>query len=135
MTASYEYDGNSAVLSALFHSEEDARAGNPYNTTFRLSVRSDGFSSTGEWECDIAALRAFAEELEGLLSFQRQRAELADLGYGSSLTFAAADRLGHIRVSGTLVGFHGVQRLRFEFMGDQTALGPFLKELRALLGE
>lgn len=135
MTASYEYDGNSAVLSAFFHSEEDARAGSTYNTTFRLSVRSDGFSGTGEWECDIAALRAFAEELEGLLSFQRQRAELADLGYGSSLTFAAADRLGHIRVSGTLVGLHGVQRLRFEFMGDQTALGPFLKELRALLGE
>ena len=133
--ASFTQEGNYVKISSFFHSPEDARAGNPYNTTFRLSVCSDGFSGTGEWECDIAALRAFAEELEGLLSFQRQRAELADLGYGSSLTFAAADRLGHIRVSGTLVGFHGVQRLRFEFTGDQTALGPFLKELRALLGE
>lgn len=135
MAASCFQDGNYVKISSFFHSPEDARAGNPYNTTFQLSVCSDGFSGTGEWECDISVLRAFAREVEELYCFQRERAELRDMGYGSTLTFSAADRLGHIRVGGTLLGLHGVQSLRFEFLGDQTALGPFVKELEALLQE
>ena len=135
MVVSCPWDGNYVKISAFFHSREDARAGNPYNTTFQLSVCSDGFSGTGEWECDIGALRAFAGELEELYRFQRERAELRDMGYGSTLTFSAADRLGHIRVGGTLFGLHGVQSLRFEFLADQTVLGSFVKELEALLQE
>ena len=135
MAACFAQDGNCVEISSFFHSAEDARAGNPYNTTFRLSVCSDGFSGTGEWECDIAALCAFARELEELYRFQREEAELGDAGCSSTLTFAAADRLGHIRVRGTLIGLHGVQRLRFEFLADQTALAPFVRELKALCGE
>lgn len=132
--ASFTQEGNYVKISSFFHSPEDARAGSPYNTTFRLSVCSDGFSGTGEWECDIAALRAFARALEELYRFQRERAELRDVGYGSVLALEG-DRLGHIRVGGTLVGLHGVQSLRFEFTADQTALGPFGTELAALLRE
>ena len=134
VAASFTQEGNYVKISSFFHSPEDARAGNPYNTTFRLSVCSDGFSGTGEWECDIAALRAFAREVEELYRFQRERAELRDVGYGCFLALEG-DRLGHIRVGGTLVGPHGVQSLRFEFLADQTALGPFGTELAALLRE
>ena len=135
VAASFTQEGNYVKISSFFHSPEDARAGNPYNTTFQLSVCSDGFSGTGEWECDIAALRAFAREVEELYRFQRERAELRDMGYGSTLAVASADRLGHIRVGGTLVGPRGDQSLRFEFLADQTALGPFGTELAALLRE
>ena len=135
MAASCFQDGNYVKISSFFHSLEDARAGNPYNTTFQLSVCSDGFSGTGEWECDISVLRAFDREVEELYRFQRERAELRDMGYGSTLTFSAADRLGHIRVGGTLFGLHGVQSLQFEFLADQTALEPFGTELAALLRE
>ena len=135
LTASFSQNGNYVELSSFFHSREDARAGNPYNTAFRLSVGSDGFSGVGEWECDMAALRAFARELEELYRFQRERAELRDMGCGSTLVFSAADRLGHVQVGGTLFGLHGVQSLRFEFTADQTALGPFVAELEALLRE
>ena len=133
LTASFTQDGNYVEHSSFFHSRQDARAGNPYNTTFQLSVCSDGFSGTGEWECDMAALHTFARELEELYRFQRERAELRDMGCGSTLVFSAADRLGHIRVGGTLFGLHGVQSLRFEFTADQTALGPFGTELEAFL--
>lgn len=135
MALGFVQDGNRVEIASFFHSAEDARAGNPYNTEFQISVCSDGFSGEGEWECDIAALRTFAEELGQLYRFQREGAKLSDLGYGSSLVFAAADRLGHIRVSGTLIGLHGVQRLRFEFLADQTALAPFVTQLKALCGE
>ena len=133
MSARFAQDGNEISISAFCHHAEEARSGNPYNTTFWMHVVSDDFSGAGEWECDIRALGVFAEELEELYRFRRSQVTFLDIGYGSRLRFTAADRTGHIQVDGTLFGSARVHSLTFEFLADQTTLGRFVQELRKLL--
>gem|GEM_PF-2782870 len=43
--------------------------------------------------------------------------------------------MGHITVSGKLVSNdHWMQKLDFNFKTDQTALGPFIKDLDVIMG-
>ena len=115
------------------HYPAEAAAGNPYNTGFQMRVRSEEhFTGQGVWECDIAEFRVFVRELEEMARFRRTAAELLDIGYASRVRFQM-DRLGHIKVDGTIYGSGRVQSVTFEWRADQTALGPFLKGLTKLL--
>lgn len=114
----------------------------PYNTGFKVHVRSDGenaygesweeFSGTGAWECDIKDFRTFVAQMEKMYQLCTEQVVLEDIAYGGKLCFDL-DRAGHIRVGGTLFGAHGDQSLNFVFLGDQTALGPFVDELKEFL--
>ena len=115
------------------HAPAEAAAGNPYNTTFQMRVQAEEhFSGQGVWECDIAQFRVFVRELEEMAQFRRETVELLDIGYASRIRFQM-DRLGHIKVDGTIYGSGRVQSVTFEWRADQTALDPFLKGLTKLL--
>lgn len=120
----------------------DWEGNDPYSTVFKVRARSNGeddygergeeFSGAGSWECGIKEVRAFVGQLEEMDQLRGKYAELEDFSYGSSLRFEL-DRKGHIQVSGTLFGAHGDQSLNFAFLGDQTALGPFVDGLKEFL--
>lgn len=132
MEAGFVFGKNEVKIVHFSYYADDAIAGNPYNTAFQVHVVSDGFSGMGEWECDIKDFRQFVKSLEEMAQFQVWQADFTDIGYGSRLRFALT-RTGHIQVSGLLYGAAAIQRLQFEFSGDQTALSPFIKGLKALL--
>ena len=124
LTAALTFGENRLCIDDLRHYAEDAAAGNPYNTAFRLTVHSGEFAGSGPFECDIAALRRFAGEIEELYTFRREKADLADLEYGSRLTLHIS-KTGRLTVSGTVIGRIAEQSLAFTFDADQTALLPF----------
>lgn len=132
MEARFVFGKNEVKIVHFSYYADDAIVGNPYNTTFQVHVVSDGFSGMGEWECDVANVRRFVTELEKMEQFRVWQVDFTDIGYGSRLRFVLT-RTGHIQVSGLLYGAAAIQRLQFEFSGDQTALSPFIKGLKALL--
>lgn len=132
MEARLSFGNNALTVSRLSYSPQDAESGNPCNTSFRLAVASDGFSGAGEWVCAVADLVRFTAALEAMEGLRPRRAELLDRGYGSRLALEL-DKRGHIHLSGLLYGPAAEQRLQWGFTADQTALGPFVRGLRAIL--
>ena len=129
MEASFVFDGNYVKIFDFFF---DGVEWSDFDTSFKMAVRSGGFAGEGSWECGIGRFRTFVEALEEMYQLHTDRAELSDFCYDSHIAFAL-DRLGHIRVKGTLFGEHGDQHVAFEFTADQTVLASFVKELRELL--
>lgn len=115
----------------ICHSPEDARLSS-YNTECYVKVVSGEFSGLGEWECDWKDILRFTEELEEMYQFRRREVEFRDIDWGNWLKFTL-DRTGHIEISGLLRGRDGgTHTLTFEFRTDQTALAPFLRQLKEL---
>ena len=109
----------------------DRESNDPYGTEFKVRVCSNGEDNYGEM-CGIEEVRNFVGQLDEMNHLQGKHAEIKDVSYGGRLCFNL-DRMGHVQVSGTLFGVYGIQSLKFEFTGDQTALGPFLDGLRECL--
>lgn len=123
MTAALIFGENRLCIDDFRHYAEDAAAGNPYNTFFRLSVRSGEFAGSGPFACDIADFRRFAGEIAELYRFCRECAELSDTEYGSRLALCM-NKTGRLTVSGTVIGSAAEHTLSFTFTADQTALPP-----------
>lgn len=132
MTAALIFGENQLRIDSFRHYAEDAAAGNPYNTFFRLTVRSGDFAGSGPFACDIADFRRFAGEIAGLYRFFRESAELADTEYGSRISLRI-NRTGQLTVSGTVLGSAAKHTLKFTFTADQIALPPFCTALDGLL--
>lgn len=111
----------------ICYSPEDAVDGNPYNTACQLKVISGEFAGAGGWECDWQDFIRFSVELEQLYYFQCQEVEFRDIEWGNWVKFAI-DKLGGVTVSGHLYGVS--QTLEFEFRADQTALQPFVQQIK-----
>lgn len=110
------------------YSPKDAMEG-CYNTACYVKAVSGEFSGLGDWECDWKDLLRFGEELAELYCFQRNEVEFQDIEWGSELKFTLT-KLGHIVISGYLR--HYDHTLAFEFRTDQTALKPFLQQMKQL---
>ncbi len=121
--------GNLLAFRDICHSPGEAHAGNPYNTVCQLKVVSGEFAGVGEWECDWQDVHTFVQELERLYHFQRQEVEFRDIEWGNWLKFQM-DRTGHVTVTGRLYGGMSMQTLEFHFRTDQSALQPFLQQMR-----
>lgn len=132
MEARFLFLENEVKIFDFFHSADDAAAGNPYNTTFQMSIVSNGFAGKGRWDCDIKDFRQFVTELDKMRQFQTVQVNLLDLGYASHICFQMT-HTGHICVAGVLFGPMATQQVTFEFLADQTVLSLFTKELRLLL--
>lgn len=132
MEARFQFQENEIKIFNFSHFTLDAEAGNPYNTTFQMSIASNGFAGKGEWECDIKEFRQFVKGLEEMAQLQTVQVDLRDTGYASHICFKMA-HTGHICVTGVLFGPMKTQQVTFEFFADQTVLSPFTKELRLLL--
>ena len=133
MIANLTYENNHIAIGEFCYHEADAKGGNPYNTTFRLSVRSGGFAGEGDWECDIRKFRMFVDDLQKLYAFQAENAHLDDIGYGGHICFSM-DHTGHLEISGVIYGVAMEQYLKFCFNADQTVLKTFANKLAALPG-
>ena len=131
MVAKLVYGDHYIALREFRHYEEDAKGGNPYNTTFVLSVCSGAFRGEGYWECDIREFRAFIEELQKLYTFRGQNACLRDIGYGGNISFSM-DHVGHMEISGEIYGNAMKHYLKFCFHADQTVLKDFADALATL---
>lgn len=131
-TAKLEYCGNFLEICHFSHSKADAEAGNPYNTTLHIRVKSGEFCGVGFCECDIKEFCRFVRELGEMYEFQRSCAVFDDICYGSEVTFES-DRTGHLTVSGIVHGRGMIHSLKFEFAADQTVLPGFIKSINELL--
>lgn len=129
MEASFVFNQDYVKISDLV---VDGETRNPYDTSFRIAVRSGDFAGVGNWECGIENLRDFVNNLEEMCQLHITQTELLDNAYGSYISFVM-DRLGHLCVRGTLFGEHKAQHIEFEFTADQTVLRTFLEELRQLM--
>ena len=128
--ARLEYARDGLEITEFRHFKEDEAYGNPYNCTFDLHVRSGNFTGYAEGcEYDYKELQRFTRQLEDLYLFKTDRVELKEIGYGSTVLFEG-DGVGHISISGTLFGHAKRQVLQFEFTVDQTALPPFIDQLK-----
>jgi len=115
-------------------SDEDYRAGSPYNTTLNVTVQSDPFAGESVFEIDIADFCAFTRELNDLYNNLRGKALLSDIGNGSSVEFEVINRLGHIEARGQLFGYNMSHSMTFAFRVDQTDLQAFAQNLHADFG-
>ncbi len=123
------YGADSLTLEDICYYPEDAVNGNPYNTICQVEVVSGGFAGAGEWEFDWTKFLHFVAEVEELYRFQRPEVELLDICYGSRVKLTM-DKTGKLTVSGKLYGDTMGQVLEFQFPADQTALEPFLRQLK-----
>lgn len=125
------YGENLLAFRDICHSPEDARLGS-YNTECYVKVVSGEFTGLGGWECDWKDILRFAEEIEEMCEFRRREVEFRDIDWGNWLKFTL-NKTGHIEISGLLRGRDsGAHTLTFEFRTDQTALAPFLRQLKGL---
>jgi len=132
MNPRIEDRGNYIEIVDFYHSLDDERAGNPYNCTFDIRVRSGGFSGrTDGCEYDYKEWKRFIESLEQLISFEIKKVSLIEICVGNHIEFVC-DRTGHIIISGEIGSDAGSHFLKFEFRTDQTALQPFIRELKKL---
>lgn len=125
------YGADLLAFQDICYSPEDAVGGNPYNTVCRVKVVSGEFSGLAEWEFDWEKFLRFAKELEQLYYFQCQEVELQDIGYGSWVRFTL-HKTGQLMICGLLYGDAREHTLEFAFRADQTALKPFLQQLKQL---
>jgi len=116
-------------ISDISISDEDYNAGNPYNTTLSVKIKSGEFTGRGSFELDIADFCTFAKELFGLYTNLSGKVLLRDIGYGSLMDFEAVDKIRHIQISGEIFGYASVHSVKFEFRVDQTELRLFCKRL------
>ncbi len=71
MNPRIEDRGNYIEIVDFYHSLDDERAGNLYNCSFDIRVRSGGFSGrTDGCEYDYKEWKRFIESLEQLISFE-----------------------------------------------------------------
>ena len=131
MEAILEYCGNRIEIFDFYHSIEDEKSGNPYNSFFTVRVKSGLFSGEGGWEIDYKAFRQFIAALRDVTDFKADEAVLPDYCYGSTLRFVG-DGLGHIKVSGTVYGEARVHSVTFSFPTDQTVYASFLRALEGI---
>ena len=126
---------NSAIKIDDIHIyDEQYKAGNPYNTSINVMVRSGCFSGAGTFELDIANFCTFSRELYDLYNNLSGTVKLNDICYGAFLQFEPLDRLGHIQISGQVFGDGTVHSVEFEFRIDQTELRSFSSGLYADFG-
>ncbi len=133
MNARFEFGANFLEISNFNCCSEEAKRGNQYNTMFDLRVQSmDGrFAGVGDFECDFKQVAQFAAELEEMYDLKRSSVRLESLvGYEQEFELIM-QRTGKITVYGTITNFD--HSMEFEFEADQTALPPFIKQLRELL--
>lgn len=133
MNARFEFGKNFLEIANFRHYSADAVGGNPYNTVFDLRVQSmDGrFVGVGDFECDIKQIAQFAAELEEMYDLKRNSVKLESLiGYDQEFELIM-QKTGQITVYGTITNF--THSMEFEFEADQTALPPFIRQLREML--
>ena len=123
--------GNRIEIFDFVHWVEDERAGNPYNSSFTIRVRSGLFSGEGQCVTDYKAFKRFIAALRDVTDCRADEAFLEDYDYGGSIRFVG-DRLGHIEVSGTVCGEAGSHSVTFSFPTDQTVYAPFLRALEMM---
>ena len=122
---------NSLVISDFQYHQEDAEAGNPYNTTFTIAVVSEQFSGVSKCEYDIKEFAKFASQINELYEFHRFQVELREICYGSHISFVM-NRRGQLTISGELFGHAMIHSMKFEFNADQTSLNPFADSLKQI---
>jgi len=127
--AEIRYGDNVFAIEYFKTYPEDAKMGNPYNTTYSLRVVSGAFSGYAPCECDIKEFRKFVSEMEELFRFKRDKTELCDICYGSKVVFGI-DKSGHLDISGDIFGQAAEQRLVFRFTADQTCLNDFVLTIK-----
>lgn len=120
MNARFEFGNNFLEISVC-----------PHNTIFKVCVKSEGFAGHGECETDIEVFRQFVGKLEEMYRLERKDAKLQSIiGYETYIRFIM-NKTGHVTVCGKVIDYkHSVE---FEFEADQTALPPFIKQLREIL--
>lgn len=96
---------------------------------FDVRVQSGMFSGTANCEFSVAELHSFLTQLEELYGFRRDTATLRVLYYGSHFSLSL-DKAGHLTISGELYDDSMTQKLSFTFHADQSALLPFLQNLK-----
>ena len=131
MEAILEYCGNRIEIFDFFHSAEDEKSGNPYNSSFSVRVRSGLFSGEGRYVTDYKAFERFIAALRDVTECRADKAVLEDYDYGSTVRFGG-DGLGHIEVSGTVYGEAMTHAVTFSFPTDQTIYAPFLRTLERM---
>lgn len=95
-----------------------------------LDVQSGPFAAQIRFFFDMGPWNAFLQDLERLNESLSGEARLG-LDFEEPFIALRGDGQGHIQVYGLLVEPRAhSQRLEFSFRTDQTALGPFLSELR-----
>lgn len=127
-TAVLKYENNFIRISDFTYHNNDIY----YNTDFNLEIRSDVFSGIAPCEYDIKEFRKFTDELTEMYNFKRQTVSLNEICYGSEVKFEA-DKIGHILVSGEIFGRTMGHSMKFMFTIDQTALMPFIEQLKVLI--
>lgn len=133
MNARFEFGKNYLEIANFRYNHEEAKHGNQYNTTFDLHVQSDDgkFTGVGDFECDIKQIAQFAAELEEIYNLKRTAVNLESLiGCDQEIEFIM-QKTGQITVYGTISNYN--HAMDFEFEADQTALPPFIKQLREIL--
>lgn len=131
MTAELKYLDSSLVIEGFRHYPHEKEIDNPHNSIFRLHVASGGFTGIAPCEYDLDKFKLFVSELEELYRFERKTVVLAEIGYGSKVTFYM-DRRGILEVSGTIYGERAEHSLTFSFTADQSVLLSFISELSAI---
>jgi hypothetical protein len=95
-----------------------------------LEVKSGPFAAKVQFFFDAGPWRAFLRDLDALNESLSGEAKLG-LDFEEPFIAFRGDGRGHIQVSGLLIEHSAhSQRLEFSFVADQTALAPFLSDLR-----
>ncbi|MHC1695874.1 MAG: hypothetical protein AB9835_11540 [Eubacteriales bacterium] len=119
---------NYFIISNFIYNLDDAANGNPYNTSFKLLVKSGVFLGIGECEYDIKEFLRFSQEINDLYLFNRNKVIMHDIFFGSYVEFNM-DITGHLLISGEIYGDARIHSMKFEFLSDQTALRSFNNSL------
>ena len=99
----------------------------------RLEVRTHGFRAELSFFVEPEPFVAFIEALEHMDQTLVGKARLKPI-FEHPYIDLELDHTGKVRVSGDLVAYGpSTQRLQFEFLTDQTAIGPFARDLRSCL--
>lgn len=130
--AELRYGENLVAIEDFNFYKDDADAGNPYNTTFGIKVISGAFQGYASCEYDINEFRIFVDQLCELYAFRRDRVVLSEICYGSDVVLSI-DKTGHLKVEGEIFDNGMEQSLTFTFEADQSALLPFISDLKHII--
>lgn len=100
----------------------------PINTVAAVSVLSNGFSGSVEFDLNIRSLANFSSEIKKMYETLNGHAELKE-PYGFSNIMIKAETMGHFTISGKLDLTYPPNSLTFEFDIDQTMLKSFSENL------
>lgn len=132
MKAEFTDKGNSIVVEKFAFFPDELFRGNPYNTTFVVSVKSGAFSGFGDCEYDIKEFKRFVFELQEMYDFKRNSVVFKDICYGSEIAFTMNKR-GSIEINGTVYADGMQHSLTFCFDTDQSVFLPFINGLKKLI--